>query len=242
MNFHQEAHAGNGSDRAAARLRCRAQWRRLGCTLHPVGSGLVKCTKIKGTINFNPPLQTSGTASSETTTTSATATGCSGGTPNPSKVISTSSTTTTGTDVTLVESGHGLSPDDFRVLRAEHHLPELDLGRDADTISSPKIGFTIIERHHDGFVPSTTTDISVTTKDTLTKFDAACDKPAGVASLKIVKGSVNQPLIVIASPKESLVEVQGPEHWVWGRGFRPRPQTAFLKRTGRRPTGRRGRR
>jgi len=158
---------------------------------HPVGSGLVKCTKIKGTINFNPPLQTSGTASSETTTTSATATHCSGGTPNPSKVISTSSTTTTGTDVNSCGSLATASAPTISGSYVPNTIsPSSTSGGTLTLVSSPKIGFTISNATTTGSFPSSTTDISVSTKDTLAKFDAACNKPAGVASLKIVKGSV----------------------------------------------------
>jgi len=158
---------------------------------HPTGTGLVKCNKIKGTITFNPPLQTSGTASSETTTTSATASACSGGTPNPSKVISTSSSTTTGTDVNTCGSlATATAPTISGVYDPNTIAPSSTSGGTLGLVSSPKVGFTITNATTTGSFPSTTTDIAVSSKDTLTKFDAACAKPAGVATLKIVKGNV----------------------------------------------------
>jgi len=51
---------------------------------NPAGTGTVTCTKIKGSITFKPPLKNGGTAT-EKTTIKVTVSGCSGGTPNPSK-------------------------------------------------------------------------------------------------------------------------------------------------------------
>jgi hypothetical protein len=58
------------------------------------GTGLYSCSKITGTISFNPPL--SNTAKIETTTVKATASGCHG-TAKPAVVTAISSSTTKGT-------------------------------------------------------------------------------------------------------------------------------------------------
>ena len=49
------------------------------------GTGVVTCTKIKGTITFTPPLTNTGTAPEVSTLLSITLKSCTGGTPNPSK-------------------------------------------------------------------------------------------------------------------------------------------------------------
>jgi hypothetical protein len=51
---------------------------------NPAGAGTVTCSKIKGSISFKPPLKAGGT-SAEKTTIKVTVSGCSGGTPNPTK-------------------------------------------------------------------------------------------------------------------------------------------------------------
>jgi hypothetical protein len=51
---------------------------------NPAGTGTVTCSKIKGTITFKPALKNGGSAH-EVTTIKVTVSGCSGGTPNPSK-------------------------------------------------------------------------------------------------------------------------------------------------------------
>ena len=49
------------------------------------GTGTVTCSGAKGTITFSPPLKTTGPFTTETTTAKITFSGCSGGTPNPTK-------------------------------------------------------------------------------------------------------------------------------------------------------------
>jgi len=154
---------------------------------HPTGTGLVKCTKIKGTVNFSPPLVNGGTAA-ETTTVTASASHCSGGTPNPSKVSSTA--TITGS----TNSCGGLATASPPTLAGTYTpatiSPSSTSGGTETLITSPKLGFTISNATTTGSFPSTTTDISVSTTETLAKFNTACGKPAGVSKLKINKGTV----------------------------------------------------
>jgi len=154
---------------------------------HPTGTGLVKCTKIKGTITFSPPLVNGGTAA-ETTTVSASASHCSGGTPNPSKVSSTA--TITGSTNSCAGLATASPPTILGTYTPNTISPSSTSGGTETLITSPKLGFTINGATTTGSFPSTTTDISVSTSETLTKFNAACAKAAGVKTLKIKSGSV----------------------------------------------------
>ncbi len=150
------------------------------------GTGLVKCTKITGTVNFSPPLKNGGTAA-ETTTVTAAATGCSGGTPNPTKVSSTA--TITGGNNACTSLATSTPPTlAGTYLPAGSLNPSSTSGGTETEQTSPDLGFTISGATTTGSFPSTTTNIVVQTKEKLGKFLKACKK--GVKSLKITKGTV----------------------------------------------------
>jgi hypothetical protein len=151
------------------------------------GSGLVKCTKIAGTITFSPPVTNTGTAP-ETTTVHATATKCKGGSPKPTKVTSTATITGGVNSCGAVASAS--APTLTGTYTPASIAPSSTSGGTETETTAGGLGFKITGATTTGSFPSTTTNITVVTTETIAKFGAACNSPGGLASLKIKKGSV----------------------------------------------------
>jgi hypothetical protein len=154
---------------------------------NPTGTGTENCTAVTGTITFSPPLTSSGTAA-ETTTVSAKATGCSGGSP-VATAIAAHATITGGTSA--CSSLATAAPPTFTDSYTPSSISPSSVSGGTETeVTSPHIGFTISNETVTGSYPSTTASVSATTSETVAKLTKACDKK-GLKKLKIKSGSVS---------------------------------------------------
>jgi hypothetical protein len=153
------------------------------------GTGLVSCTKVTGTIKFAPPL-TNATIPSDVATIKATATGCTGGTPTPSK-ITTSSTITTA-DATCDGLASAAPPTLTEAFTPVVTGQTLSGGTEAFGIT-PDLNFTIsgmaTSASGSYYNSASSTSVYALTSEKYTKFSAACKKK-GVKTLKIKSGNV----------------------------------------------------
>ncbi len=157
------------------------------------GTGAVTCTTIHGTITFNPPLATGGTAA-ETTSVTATATGCTGGTPNPTQVNSTA-TITGGTNSCTALATAAPPTLTGTYLPAGSLNPSSTVGGTETEQVSPHLGFTISGATTTGSFANGATHIVVQTTETLKAFNKTCKKgkkkdSKGVKSFTIGSGTV----------------------------------------------------
>jgi hypothetical protein len=153
------------------------------------GTGLVTCTKVKGSITFSPPL-TNATIPSDVATISATAQGCSGGTPTPTKITTTSTiTTANATCAGLASAAPPTLTESFTPVVTGTTIS----GGTESFGATPDLNFTIsgaaTQPTGSYYNSASTTSVYALTSETAAKFSAACAKK-GLKKLKIKSGNV----------------------------------------------------
>jgi len=158
------------------------------------GTGVLTCTKIKGTITFKPPLTNTGTAT-ENTTVKITVSGCSGGTPKPKKGTvkqDISSPTSTNACTSLETS----SPETLTVKWSPSSItPSTSSysGYDAATNGAGDEGFTLPNSGGTGsttgsYAEGSGSTASAYSNETESQITAACGA-GGLKKLKITSGA-----------------------------------------------------
>ena len=149
------------------------------------GTGTYNCSKLIGTISFNPPLTF--TAKIETTTVSATASTCKGGHPVP--VSATSKSTTKGTKpsscTTLQTATTAVK---FTTTYNPVVTPSTFTGT-AKGGSSGSTAFFNVTGKVTGSYPSTTAKAHAVIKQTVAQIAAMCTG-TGIKTLNIASGTV----------------------------------------------------
>jgi len=154
----------------------------VGAAWATTGTGFVSCSKITGTITFKPALKNGGT-SKETTTTKTTETGCSGGTPNPTKVTGVSTHTSTNNSCTGLASASSVT---IKLTYTPTVSPSTFTGTATPTTSPP--GFKL-SGSVSGSYAAPTASATVVLKQTEAQILAACKSSGGLKSLTIKSGS-----------------------------------------------------
>lgn len=155
------------------------------------GKGTYNCTKISGTITFNPPLTSSGNSKSETTTVKSTSSSCSGGSPAVTKATSNetrkitskkknanscSSSDTTSQAVSQITYNNGAA------------ASTLTGTASAGVSSNGHVQFTIKDATVTGSYPSSSADVTITLKQTAVSLEKACSS-GSIKTLNIASGS-----------------------------------------------------
>ena len=154
----------------------------VGAAWAVTGTGHVSCSKIMGTLTFKPPLKNGGT-SAEVTTTKTTETGCSGGTPNPTKVMGVS--THKGANNSCANLGSATAVT-IKLTYSPSVTASTFKGTATGTTSPP--GFTL-SGSVTGSYASTSASATVLLKQTSAQILAACKSSTGLKSLTIRSGS-----------------------------------------------------
>jgi hypothetical protein len=156
------------------------------------GTGNYNCTKITGTISFNPALTLTGTAKTETVTIKASSTGCSGGTPAVTKNTGTEVKKTTGTDENACGTLASPSSADLKITYSNGAAASTVKGSTSTgTAGNGDSEFIISPATVTGSYPSTTGSITAVLSQTESQILAQCNRKAGVKSLKIASGTAS---------------------------------------------------
>lgn len=154
----------------------------VGAAWATTGTGYVSCSKITGTLTFKPPLKNSGT-STETTTTKTTETGCSGGTPNPTKITGVSTHKATTNSCSGLETATSVT---IKLTFTPTVTASTFKGTATPSTSPP--GFTL-SGSTTGSYAAAKASATVVLKQTEAQILAACKSSAGLKSLTIKSGS-----------------------------------------------------
>jgi hypothetical protein len=156
------------------------------------GTGTYSCTKITGTISFNPALVTSGTSKTETVTIKATSTGCSGGSPAVTKNTGTETKKTTGTDENACATLASPSSASLKITYTNGAAASTLKGSTSSgTAGNGDAEFIINPAKVTGSYKTSSGSITAVLSQSETAILAQCGRKAGVKSLKIASGTAS---------------------------------------------------
>jgi hypothetical protein len=154
------------------------------------GSGTNNCSTLSGSLSFSPALKSGGTATTETVTVKSIATGCTGGTPAPTKILGSAK-------LVISKAGAndcaGLAGGSNNVTIKETYTPKVTASTFTGTatggISATGDATFTTNGVVTGSYPSGTAS-SVADVGSAATIGAACGTAKGVAKLTIKSGSV----------------------------------------------------
>jgi hypothetical protein len=147
------------------------------------GTGKVNCSHITGTLTFKPALKNGGT-SAEVTTVKSTETGCTGGSPTPTKTLGTSIIRSSNNNCSNLASSRSVT---VKLTYTPVVTGSTFSGTSTPVLTNPP-GFSL-SGTVTGSYPSTNSTASVTLKQTDAQILAACKSTLGLKSLTIASGS-----------------------------------------------------
>jgi hypothetical protein len=152
-----------------------------------LGKGTFHCSKLTGTITFNPPLVNGG-SSPEVEYVSMTASGCNGGTPNPIS-LTAKATLNASTNDCSAFSNNPLPI----LLNVTYHLssssPSTSTGTVMSTVAGSAVTITATGKVT-GSYPSSNAGASGTLKESASQINSSC-AGSGVSSVHIASGTVS---------------------------------------------------
>jgi hypothetical protein len=154
------------------------------------GTGTYSCTKITGTLTYNPPISNASTATKETLTVKIKASGCSGGSPAVAALSASMTHVSKGSGVGTCGSALGGGSADLKVAYTNGAAASTITGTiTPGSTMSGKADFTVNPAKVTGSYPTTTADVAADLSQTETQILAACGKKTGVKTLKITAGT-----------------------------------------------------
>jgi len=160
----------------------------VGAAWATTGTGTYNCTKVTGSVSFSPPLKNGGT-SAETTTVSATVTGCTGGSPKPTKVAGKGTIHSSTNDCANLAHPQTVS---LPLTNTPAVSPKSVLkATTGESISGSSITFTLTGSVT-GSYPSSSASAKGKIKQTTVQVGTACGSSAGLKSVTISSGSATK--------------------------------------------------